>query len=270
MSDLLEKITVIHQSRVINKTDTGRSYRISYAGSETDIDNYIKTLKIGTYYSEFQGYLSNIQKSQLAANQWKLDLEYRVDYPSGSKPEEEPEQEQEEPVWNQKKTATLSVRNLQLPLERLDNYLTCWNHYLIGRNNSPLPSWAETTNQILISANDSKNYKWVKSISEIPDPTETESWKVILKPKKGGVQYYDFAVFVVTQSARFKNADDAGRAVKRSINTITSPENDFGLTGGNWKHDESSISWDGEYWLATNVYTLSGDIKGWDRDIYGG
>ena len=38
--------------------------------------------------------------------------------------------------------------------------------------------------------------------------------------------------------------------------------------GGNWKYDEASISFNGKYWVATSVYTRSGDDKGWDVDIY--
>jgi len=47
-----------------------------------------------------------------------------------------------------KKSSVLSVRNLSLPVEHLDNYLWCWNHYLIQRANSEddisVPLWAST------------------------------------------------------------------------------------------------------------------------------
>nr|DAD90247.1 MAG TPA: hypothetical protein [Myoviridae sp. ct8ME27] len=32
--------------------------------------------------------------------------------------------------------------------------------------------------------------------------------------------------------------------------------------------DESSISFNGKYWVATSTYTHSGDDSGWDTDIY--
>jgi hypothetical protein len=57
------------------------------------------------------------------------------------------------------------------------------------------------------------------------------------KPTKQGVEYYDFAVFVVTETAKYNTANSAGNAIEKSINTIKSPDNTFGLNVGNWKHD---------------------------------
>ena len=83
-----------------------------------------------------------------------------------------------------------------------------------------------------------------------------------------GVDYYDMSCFVITESAKYKSATSAGNAVSKNINKIISPDNTFGITGGNWKYDEASISFNGKYWVATSVYTRSGDDKGWDVDIY--
>lgn len=79
------------------------------------------------------------------------------------------------------------------------------------------------------------------------------------------------ACFVITESQRFGSATAAGNAINKNINTITSPSNTFGLSGGgyNFKLDECSVQWDGKSWICTSVYTRSGDNLGWDTDIYG-
>ena len=59
-----------------------------------------------------------------------------------------------------------------------------------------------------------------------------------------------------------------GNAISKKINTITSPENTFGISGGNWKLDEVNVIFNGKYWVANSVFTRSGDEKGWDTEIY--
>lgn len=83
-----------------------------------------------------------------------------------------------------------------------------------------------------------------------------------------GVEYYDFAVFVVTETAKYRTASAAGSAVSKNINRITSPSEDFGISGGDWKLDEVTVQYNGKNWLATSTYTRSGDSQGWDTDIY--
>ena len=86
--------------------------------------------------------------------------------------------------------------------------------------------------------------------------------------KNHGVEYYDMACFVVTETAKYKSASSAGNAVSKNINRTVSPSNDFGIGGGNWKLDEVSVQYNGKHWYATSVYTRSGDSNGWDQDIY--
>ena len=83
-----------------------------------------------------------------------------------------------------------------------------------------------------------------------------------------GVEYYDLACFVVTETAKYKSATAAGNAISKNINTISSPQNTFGITGGNWKLDEATVQYNGKNWYATSVYTRSGDEEGWDTDLY--
>jgi hypothetical protein len=42
---------------------------------------------------------------------------------------------------------------------------------------------------------------------------------------------------VVTETSKHRSANFAANAIEKNINKITTPENDFGLSGGNWKLD---------------------------------
>jgi len=83
-----------------------------------------------------------------------------------------------------------------------------------------------------------------------------------------GVEYYDLACFVVSETAKYSSARSAGQAISTNINTIVSPTETFGITGGNWKLDEATIQYNGKHWYATMVFTHSGDSLGWDSDLY--
>ena len=74
------------------------------------------------------------------------------------------------------------------------------------------------------------------------------------------------SLFTITESAKYGSATNAGNAVSKNINKIVSPDNTFGITGGNWKYDEASISFNGKYWISTSTYTHSPDS--WDADLY--
>lgn len=80
---------------------------------------------------------------------------------------------------------------------------------------------------------------------------------------------YDVATYQVTESAKFPSPARAGKMIAGRLNKISSPDQTFGIAGGNWKCDSASVSWNGKYWIATLSYTKSGDDKGWDADLYG-
>jgi len=66
---------------------------------------------------------------------------------------------------------------------------------------------------------------------------------------------------------KFRSASDAGTAINKNINKIVAPTNTFGITGGNWKLDSSTIHYTGSYWLASMIFTHS--PTGWDESCYG-
>jgi hypothetical protein len=39
----------------------------------------------------------------------------------------------------------------------------------------------------------------------MPESTKEDTWQILKKPTKLGIEFYDFAVFVVTESVRFRS-----------------------------------------------------------------
>lgn len=250
------ELTLKYQGSEFSRNKQQKTYKETYIGTEQLVDAKIATLSIGTFTSG-KGYLSSWRKSQGQSIFYNLQLEYTTQYDNDTSDLSQTDYG--------KKSAQLSVRNIQMPLEHLPNYKTNWNYYLIGKQGSSMPSFWETAKNTTLTGDDDKNYKWIKSLAESPG----QGWKTIADPTKPGIEYYDLACFVVTETTRHGSASSAGNSIEKKINTITRPSQDFGISGGNWKLDQCSIQYNGGYWLATKTYTRSGDDKGWDTDIYG-
>lgn len=246
-----------YQGKQISRNKNQANYKETLYGSLTQIDTYIAGLQIGTRDAT-KGYLRSWTKTQKQANIWQVEVEYSISYDFDFTDEAE--------TVTGKKSAQLSVRNIQMPLESHPNYRTIWNHYLIS-NNGMAPTWVFDKTDILLSADEAKNYRWIKSLGELPlpDGTSDQIWQVAADMQKKGVEYYDMALFVVTISAKYNSASAAGNSIGKNINKITSPSQDFGL-GGQWKYDQASVSYDGKSWIATSVYTRAADQ--WDPQIY--
>ncbi len=257
-------VTLKYQGRSYNNNRSVEEYKQTYQGFQSDIDTYLGTLsEIGTFYSG-KGYLTSIIKQQDEGPFWNAEITYSVDRGDDSF-------SNSSTTIVGKKSAQLSVRNLQMPLQHHADYKTCWNYYLIGLcgQNETLPTpywWGTDGYEDLIPVQDRKKYRWIKTVSEIPlDPEDGKTWQIIEKPTKPGVEYYDLAYFVVTISAKYSSARSAGNAIGGNINTIQTPYQDFNL-GGQWKYDQASVHYDGKAWIATQVYTRSPDY--WDPDLY--
>ena len=264
-------LKVLYQTKQKSEDRNQLSYKITYQGLESQIDAYIATLSIGTTQAE-GCYLASWTKSQFGADRYQLELNYTKSYEWGS-------YSNVPPTVVGKKSAVLSVRNIQLPLQHLDNYLVCWNNFLIqkatSKSETEQPAWWATLGKDAdgqietIPDAYSDEYMIIKSLSERPTGKEDgKTWYVVAYPTKPGVQYYDWAVFVVTESAAYRTASAAGSAVDKNINTITAPSNTFGLNWGDWKLDQATVQYDGKAWISSCTYTHSGDQLGWDRQIY--
>lgn len=254
-------ISLKYQGQEKARSRNEASFKETYQGTEAEVDAYISNLPEISTGVEGKGYLTSWRKFNAEGPIWCVEIEYTTSYDDFNN---------EDTQLYGKKSAQLSVRNIQMPLESHSNYLAKWNHYLIALGTDTVPNFWNTAKNTTLTSEESKTYKWIKSISEMPTEPDAEGkyWNVIKEPTKPGVDYYDMSCFVVTESAKFKSATSAGNAVSKNINKIISPDNTFGITGGNWKYDEASISFNGKYWVATSVYTRSGDDKGWDVDIY--
>lgn len=118
---------------------------------------------------------------------------------------------------------------LTMPLEASSDYVTCWNYYLIGLGEGlTVPSWWESSKSV---KTDDKNWKWVKTNSEIPTQKEDgKKWKIYKDPKKKGVEYYQLPTYELTESAKHNNQKQAGWSVTKKAGCIAKPKNgDFGI-----------------------------------------
>lgn len=248
-----------YQSKELSRNKNQESYKETFYGSSDEIDAFISTLPaIGTSVSG-KGYFTSYNKTQSEGSIYQVETQYTIEY-------DESFSNTSSTVVGQK-SASLSVRNIQMPLQAHVNYLTCWNYYLIGLGDAETPQWHSTAKDTLINVDDRKSYQWVKSTSQMPLEANEDGqyWHVLEQPIKPGVEYFDKACFVVTQSAKFNSSGAAGSSISANINTITPPQNTFNVTYGDWKYDQASVQYDGKHWIATSTYTHSGDSLGWDQ-----
>ena len=167
-----------------------------------------------------------------------------------------------------KKSAQLRGSMLSLPLKKHPNYRTCWDHFLVAsQSTTNLPSWWETATDTLMNASDSTKYAWIRQLDSLPTDSGGR-WHVLAEPEKPGVEYYDYATYTITETAKFRSARQAGNMVANLLNHIGTPIETFNITNGNWKCDDANIFYDGRAWFANLSWTLSGDADGWDPDIY--
>lgn len=252
--------TLKYQGRQQSKSKNTESYKQTYVGTQQQIDVVISGLpEIGAFVSG-KGYMTSYRKSCDDGPYWSVEVEYTIEKDSSF--------DNIDDTVVGKKSAQLSARSIQMPLESHDLYEARWNHYLIGKNVVGTPGFWETATNTILTGQNNRDYMWIKSLSERPTQPDANGhyWQILEQPTKPGVQYYELACFVVTISAKYKSARAAGNAISKSMNTITSPDEDFGLDG-EWKYDDASVSYNGKHWIATSTYTRA--VDEWDKDLYG-
>lgn len=250
------------------------SLKETYKGKLSEVNTFVdeQKLNIGKVVAG-KGKLKTINKTQDDGVFWKVTLNYQTTLVDGT------DNTTADETTYGKKSQTLSVRNISLPIEKHPNYRTKWKYYLIGKEEkaNTIPSWACNTKSTVTSNPD--EYRFISDLSQIPDDVNEAGerlWKVcrsgsdVAEPLKPGVQSFDWAVYTITESQKFGSASSAGNSVQKNINTIvSSPEyGNMGISGGDWKADDCSVSYDGKYWIATTTYSKSGDGNGWDKQIY--
>lgn len=255
-------LTLAYQGQEISKSNQQSYYKQTYQGFENQVNTKISELTLGVFHQD-KGYLTQWRKSQKQGPIWQVEIEYKITYTSNSGNQSQTEVG--------KYSSTLSSRNLQLPLEKLQGYRTKWNYYLAGLGGVSTPAWWDTaTDFFIMPVTDRKYYKWCRSVGEIPldpDPQTGLYWQILQKPTKPGIEYFDYAYFCITEKRKYNTPTAAGNAINKNINKLVGPHEDFGLGDADWKFDDASVSWDGNYWIASMTFTQS--PTSWDSDLYG-
>ncbi|GEM_PF-7033661 len=235
--------------------ETRDSYRSSvvYQGSREEIEEFRNGIEIGSANSE-NGILRSVKYTPGPICELELVYERSCD---GGGVEGPPE------VFG-KKSASVNASLISLPLESAKNYRACWNHYLLGKikEKAALPSWHKTRSDTVLSAEEAAKYQWAKEL------TAADGWMPLAKPTKPGVETIDKAVYTLTESIKCRNLTQGMKLLSGKLNKITESVAGGLSADGNWKCDSGDLSWNGKYWVARLSYTMSGDKKGWDKDLY--
>lgn len=233
-------------------TDQGINTQITFTGTYEECESAIDSAEYGVRHAEY-GWLKSVQMQQDEGKFYVVQYKYSTATTSSANP----------PVTDHsygEKSATLTCGLIQLPLEKRENYLLCWNHYLFGPAGASVPSWF-TDSRSAVSGD--SQFAIGKYLSDRPD-----GMVVLAEPTKPGVTHYDVGTYQVTETEKFKSPDRAGNYVANKLNLISSPSNTFGINVTNWKCDSASIQWRDKGWYATLTYTGAGDDAGWDTDLY--
>ena len=249
---------VKYQSRSMEATTDGITTVFTYFG---DIDE-LRMLQSGCRPGALspEGRLRSSRLVQSEGDVWSLEMRFEADADGNYAVAP--------PTEYGKRSASLKGAMLSLQLEVHKDYRANWNYYLAAAPGvTAIPSWWATAKGTLLSSGDSQKYAWIKLLSELPVDKKGR-WRSLAEPTQKGTESYDVAVYSVTETIRCRSQNDAGKMVANKLNRVGSPVNDFGITGGDWKCDDASVSWSGKYWLATLSWTRSGDDRGWNRNFY--
>ncbi len=247
-----------YQSRVRERTGDGTTVSLVYQGSHEEMHAMQAAHSINE--SSEDGRLKSIRIYQESPQIWNCELRYESD--ANGDYMNAPD------TSYGKKSAQLKGSMLSMPLETHADYHTNWNYYLAAAPGvTAVPSWWAAATDTTVGDPDAQKYRWIKNPSECP-ADKKGIWRTIKDPVMPGVDSYEVATYSITESARFRTAKAAGSMVAGSLNRIGAPAETFGITDGNWKCDDASVSWSGKYWLATLTWTRSGNARGWDSKLY--
>ena len=249
---------VKYQSRTVESSTDGVSTTFSYFGTREELLALQNAGRPGI--SAPDGRIKNSRLFQQEGDVWCLEMRFESDADGSSSVAP--------PTEYGERSASLKGAMLSLPLENHEDYLTNWNYYLAAAPGiTAIPEWWSSAVGTSLPDNDAQNYAWIKTTGEMP-VDRNGRWHTLKEPAQKGCDSYDVAVYTVTETIRCRTQNDAGDLVANKLNRIGAPENDFGITGGDWKCDDASVSWSGKYWLATLTWTRSGDDRGWNENFY--
>lgn len=256
-------MNIKYQSIQGERSESGRSDTVTYYGTREEMTALMEEQQISPASSGRK--VVSAAVSQSDGDLWQCEIRYQntLGNLNVSAPDDS----------YGKKSAQLSCGMLSMPLESHPDYRANWNYYLGARDDVlQIPAWWKDAKNLLLEGDDAEKFKWIKSVGELPPGKDADgrTWRIMAEPQKPGMESYDVATYQVTESAKFPSPARAGKMICGKLNRISSPDQTFGITGGNWKCDSASVSWNGKYWIATLSYTRSGNAEGWDGDLYGG
>ena len=166
---------------------------------------------------------------------------------------------------------------IPMPLERLNGYRTCWDHWLwisvddSSTMTSPFAPPSGYQNYVDDKAFVSGGYLYAWTEGLYPpsqDPGDKMKWFPCAGcPKKPGVTHVDYYTYQITEEGDHSTLDSAYWVMKEALNKPGKPFlGTMGVNGGSWKCDHASIHPNGKRWKARLVWTWS--PGGWDSDLY--
>ena len=163
-----------------------------------------------------------------------------------------------------------SLRTVCCPVSpaRLQNYRTCWDHYLwkeIPLSEQDLahsaPAGYETRTDDTEFRVQSVRYAWTESAS--PPAlvcADGHIWRQIPGcPVKPGIRDIPFYTYEIREYGEYDRSALNKPAVRPILGT-------FGIQGGSWKVVDASLLFDSRHWKASLVWLW--DSSGWDTDLY--
>lgn len=273
-------VTALYNGRTRERNADGITTKQTYFGSYADCLTFGGNYTIGQTYPTLGVYRGYVV-SQLGGSFWQVELTFQnANGSSGSPATSVTAPDYTFGVYS----ASLDCSMMSTPLEIHKNasgdydYKCCWNQYLIGKypkNGTvpQVPQWwdslgADATTGVIspIPSADQQTYQWA-DYGTLPQEDGYE-FIVLKTPTMAGYQSYDRALFTETESARFRSYALAVASVSNYANKVGTPINNPGspFVAGRWKCDRATVSWTGEYWLATLTWTYSPD--GWNTTLY--
>lgn len=273
-------LTLRYEGRTLERNERGISNIVTYSGTKADCTTHANSAAIGSTSSAY-GRLVSSTANQSEGAIWIVTDRY--ENVNGASSTEGSEVTPPDYTYGEF-SASLDCSMLSSPLEIHKNasgnfdYKCNWNHYLIakvavGGTTPSAPAWWSTlgadpsTGEITpIPTADQSTFQW-SEYQQLPQE-QGYNFIVLKPPTMAGYQSYDRVLVTQTESARYRNRADAVAAVAKYANHTGTPINNPGspFTSGNWKCDRVTVSWTGEYWLASLTWTYSPD--GWNSTLY--
>lgn len=154
-------LTLKYQGREQSRNRDESVYKETWQGTEAEVKAYIES-NLSTWPLQVQGkgWLTSYRMAQDGGPFWSLEVEYTTQYSR--------QWENDDDTVVGQKSAQLSVRPIQMPLEHHKNYRAHWNNYMYSKGTAMLPTFYQDATDTKIPANMVDQFMWVKTRGEVP------------------------------------------------------------------------------------------------------